>query len=132
MKPEDKELIKYRFSRTEESLEEAKILLNSGHYNATVNRLYYACFYIVTALLLSEGMSSSKHSGVKSLFFRHWVNMKRVSKDLGKYYQKLFDYRQKVDYSDLIYFEKEQVELLLQEATAFVSILKSKLLHQLG
>ena len=41
MKPEDKELIKYRFSRAEESLKEAKILLNSGHYNATVNRLYY-------------------------------------------------------------------------------------------
>jgi len=128
MKKKKKDLIKYRCSRAEESLNEAALLINAGHYNAAVNRLYYACFYIVTALLLTEGMSSKKHSGIRSLFNKHWVNSKRVSKELGKYYQQLFDYRQKSDYSDFIYFEKEEVELLLHEAIAFVNILKAKLM----
>lgn len=122
---EQKALIDYRRSRAEECLKEAELLVQYNHFNAAVNRLYYACFYIVSALLLSEGMSSAKHSGIMSLFNQHWVKHQRVNKALGKFYKEIFSYKQKGD--DLIHFEKEQVELLYQEATAFVNILKSKL-----
>jgi len=67
MNPIEQELITYRCLRSEETLNEAKLLFDAGYYNAAVNRLYYACFYIVSALLLTEGMSSAKHSGVKAL-----------------------------------------------------------------
>lgn len=87
MNQETKELIKHRISRAEESLDEAILLFNSEHYNTSVNRLYYACFYAVSALLLSENMSSPKHSGVRSLFNQHWVKKERVIKELGKFFQ---------------------------------------------
>ena len=68
MKKEIRALVIYRLNRADESLEEALILLERNHINTFVNRLYYACFYTVTALLLSKGLSSSKHSGVRALF----------------------------------------------------------------
>ena len=34
--------------------EEAKILFEKGYANTFVNRLYYACFYAVSALLLTR------------------------------------------------------------------------------
>ena len=43
--------IKYRFHRAEESFEEALILAKEERWNAVINRLYYACFYAVIALL---------------------------------------------------------------------------------
>jgi len=67
-------LIAYRVARAEESLDEARLLLDAGHLNTAVNRLYYACFYAVSALLMSEGHGSAKHSGIRSLFDAHWVN----------------------------------------------------------
>lgn len=42
----------------------AELALGNGYLHGTVNRLYYACFYAVSALLLTEGFSSSRHSGI--------------------------------------------------------------------
>jgi uncharacterized protein (UPF0332 family) len=59
-----KDLVLYRMTRASETLEDARILANAGRWNACVNRLYYACFYAVSALLVRHGLSSSKHAGV--------------------------------------------------------------------
>jgi len=68
MNDRGEELIRYRLSRAEETLEEARLLAENKHGNAAVNRLYYACFYAVLALLIRDGRYSSKHSGVRALF----------------------------------------------------------------
>lgn len=44
MNPENVELVNYRLARADEALEESDILYKSGHFNASINRLYYACF----------------------------------------------------------------------------------------
>jgi uncharacterized protein (UPF0332 family) len=59
MKPEMTTLIQYRVARALESIEEAKLLLENGHLHSSVNRLYYACFYVVSGLLITEGLSSA-------------------------------------------------------------------------
>jgi hypothetical protein len=59
-----RELIDYRRNRAKETLRDAKILFDSGSLFSSVNRIYYAMFYQVTALLLTENLSSPKHSGV--------------------------------------------------------------------
>lgn len=46
------EYVNYRFHRAEESYEEALILAKEERWNAVINRLYYACFYAVIALLI--------------------------------------------------------------------------------
>ena len=38
-------LVKYRIDRAIETLAEADLLAKEGYFNASVNRLYYACFY---------------------------------------------------------------------------------------
>jgi uncharacterized protein (UPF0332 family) len=58
-------------NRAREAIDEAELMVNTGHRNSAVNRLYYACFYAVTALLLWYGPSSAKHTGVRGLFNRH-------------------------------------------------------------
>lgn len=45
MKEEIRLLVNYRLERARESIEEAKILMERGHINTFINRLYYACFY---------------------------------------------------------------------------------------
>jgi uncharacterized protein (UPF0332 family) len=52
--PEEQALIRYRLERAMETLDEAALLYEKGHLHAYVNRLYYACFYAVSALLLSN------------------------------------------------------------------------------
>ena len=67
------ELIKYRLDRAHETLEEARIMADTKHWNACVNRLYYACFYAANALLIQKDLSSPKHIGVRSLINMHFI-----------------------------------------------------------
>jgi hypothetical protein len=46
-----RELIDYRRNRAKETLRDAKILFDSGSLFSSVNRIYYAMFYQVTALV---------------------------------------------------------------------------------
>lgn len=84
--------------------------LNVGTY-ICVNRLYYACFYAVSALLAAEGLSSSKHSGVRSLFNENFVKTGSVEKSLARVYNDLYERRQESDYVDFVEFREEQVTL---------------------
>jgi uncharacterized protein (UPF0332 family) len=81
-------IINYRLERAKEAIKEAEILLEKGHTNTFVNRLYYACFYAVSALLLTKGLSSAKHSGVRSLFHKHFVKSDVVDIELGQRYSR--------------------------------------------
>lgn len=65
-----------------------------AHTNTYVNRLYYASFYAVSALLLLHDKSFAKHSGIRSAFHREFVRSGIVSKELGHLYDRLFDSRQ--------------------------------------
>lgn len=125
MKKEVRTLVLYRLDRADESLEEALILLERDHINTFVNRLYYACFYAVTALLLSKGLSSSKHGGVRALFHQNIVKNGLLNREMGKFYDKIFDTRQKGDYADLVYFDKKEVGSWFDETKKFVSSIKN-------
>jgi len=104
-----KDLVLYRMTRANETLEDARILTNAGRWNACVNRLYYACFYAVSALLVRNGLSSSKHTGVRSLFNRQYVKTGKIQKDLARIYNDLFERRQEGDYIDFGRFQESQV-----------------------
>jgi len=124
-----KELFFYRLERAQETLEDARILANSERWNACVNRLYYACFYAVSALLIKEGYSSSKHTGVRSLFNLHFVKTGVVPKELARIYNDLFERRQESDYTDFITFKESQVQPLIPQAEEFLERI-SILIHE--
>jgi len=120
MKEETRILITYRLDRARESLEEAGILLEREYGNTFVNRLYYACFYAVSALLLTRGLSSARHSGIRSLFHQNFVKSGLIDPELGQLYDRLFDNRQKGDYADLVRFDPNEVRDWYDEAFEFV------------
>lgn len=74
MKEHQQVLIDYRLTEARESLAEAKVLLREKMSNrAIMNRLYYAMFYTVLAILQTKRIGISKHAGVISTFDREFV-----------------------------------------------------------
>lgn len=51
---DNKHIIQYRIQKAWETYGDAKLLLESKHYSSVINRIYYACFYMVNALLLTK------------------------------------------------------------------------------
>ncbi len=115
------DLIQYRLERAEETVEDANLLAKSGHWNPCVNRLYYSCFYAVTALLAQHELSSSKHTDVRSLFNREFVKTKKVPKKMAVLYNDLFEKRQEGDYVDFVYFSESEITPLIRKTEDFVN-----------
>jgi len=125
-----KDLILYRLERARETIEEARILANAARWNACVNRLYYACFYAVSTLLVKDGLASSKHTGVRSLFNKHYVKTGKVPKDMARVYNDLFERRQEGDYIDFVLFKETQVIPWICLAEQFIEHITSLVQHE--
>jgi uncharacterized protein (UPF0332 family) len=99
-------------------------LADNNSWNACVNRLYYACFYSVTALLLKSGHEAKSHNGIRTVFFREFIKTKKLDKEFGKLYSDLSDWRNKGDYSDFVDFGKEDVMPLLEKTRDFLNSMR--------
>lgn len=119
---QNEEAIRYRIARALETLDDANLLADEDRWHACVNRLYYACFYSVSALLLKHNLSSSKHTGVRGLFNRHFVKPEIISRDLARCYNDLFERRHESDYLDFMKYEAQQVRPWMDQAKTFVHV----------
>jgi uncharacterized protein (UPF0332 family) len=104
-------LIDYRIARSKETVEEAKLAYDNGKFHLAENRIYYAIFYLVSALALKNDFITSKHNQLLGWFNKNFVLTKKVSEDIGKIYKRSFERRQEGDYDDMIYFSEEQVKI---------------------
>ena len=129
MKRDLQDLVAYRLERARETLEDARVVAERGHASSCVNRIYYACFYAVSALLASRGFSSSKHSGVRSLFGRHFVNTGLISAELGRFYNDLLESRQESDYSDFVRVDPDTLPEMMERASQFVDTISDLIEH---
>ena len=128
MRAEDLQaLIAYRLQRVVEALEEARLMQSMEHWNICANRLYYADFYAVSALLVQDGPVASKHSGVKALFNRHYVKPGTVTKENYRLYNRLFDLRQEGNRIDFVSLGAQTVESLVGATAVSIDTIRSLL-----
>jgi uncharacterized protein (UPF0332 family) len=116
----NEDLIRYRREKSRETLEDAHLLFQAGRLFSTLNRIYYALFYEVMALLLTKNLSSAKHTGIRALFNEHFIRTGKVSVELGKFFSRMYDFRQKGDYADFVKFEAEKMKEWLNLAEHFI------------
>ena len=72
----------YRLKKADESFADAKLLAKNGRWNSVVNRLYYASFYAVIALLLSKDIQTTTHDGSRTQFGLNFINPGIIEKKL--------------------------------------------------
>lgn len=120
-------LVKYRLDRADETLKEVEILARESHFNAAANRLYYACYYAVSALLVANGLNSQSHAGSKTLLGLHFVSKGLLSNEYGKTFSRLFEIRHSGDYDDFVFCDKEMIDEYTPKATDFINAIKALL-----
>ena len=117
--------IRYRLEKAQEVYGAAQVLCDANQWNSAVNRLYYACFYSATALLLNKHISAKTHSGVIGQFSEQIVRSGLVSVEDFRVYAKLLNWRSKGDYNDLYDFCKEDVMPMMPKVRHFIDVVAS-------
>lgn len=121
------DLIRYRLSRSKDTFIDARILADKERWNSAINRLYYAAYYAVIALLLKYNLKPTTQNGAKTVFSEHFIKKEIIPKEFGKLYSQLFTWRQKGDYDDLYDFNKENVLPYFEPVQKLIEIIESKI-----
>jgi hypothetical protein len=65
--------IRYRIEKSEQTFQDALLLAEAERWNGSINRLYYACYYIASALVLKAGLDAKTHAGVRNQLNQHYI-----------------------------------------------------------
>ncbi len=122
---ERKEYVRYRIESSHKTFEAAKVLAENGFWNSAVNRLYYALFYAVNALLVLHKIQTKSHSATKSQFSLHFVKTGKFDKKYGRLLAELYDWRQKGDYDNIFDYDSDSVQPLFTPVEEFINSIEN-------
>jgi len=117
---ERKALSLARLKRSRQHLKSARDLLRNDDYADSISRSYYAIFQSARALLAIDGLDSRKHSGVVSLFNRHFIKSGKLDKHWAVVLKDARRSREMADYTEIAEFSPQDAEEQIADAEAFV------------
>lgn len=109
------------------ALAAARIHIKTGDYDFASSRAYYAAFYSMEAVLLTQGLVFSKHSGVMAGFARHFISTGIFPGDFSRRITRLFRERQIGDYEFDISISAAAAKEDVQHATIIVRAIATHL-----
>lgn len=105
-----------------DALDDANYLYQDGRVLALANRAYYAIFYCVCALLVSEKVHTKKHQAARAKFSELFVKTGRFDVQASKIVGNSFAARQSADYDMDSFLSDVEAQLLLDDARAFYAL----------
>ena len=118
---EKKAIIKYRIQKAWNSIQEADDNARLGYWTLAASRLYYAAYYMASALLVDNGFIARSHSGVIHIIGSEFVKKDFLSKEDGRLISRLFNMRQSGDYDDLFDWTEEEVQPFFNKTKDFLA-----------
>lgn len=106
--------------KAERSFVAARRLLDAGDTDFAASRAYYGYFYVAEALLLSKGLSFSRHGQVISQYGLHFARNEVLDRRFHKLLDDAFALRQLADYSTDPSLEPDAIRESIEAGKVFL------------
>ena len=118
-----REFVKYRLEKSLRTYNEAVGSIVNGYVETAANRLYYAAYYAVSALLVSYKYEASTHNGVIQMFGKAFIKSKVLERRYGIIFNQLFSLRMTGDYEDRRFLDiEEDVKPLIEPTKELIDV----------
>ena len=125
LREEDRKvLVILELEKSDKTLAEMEVQLQNKLWGLAANRLYYALFHAVSALLISERHEVGTHRGAVNKFSLFYVKSGLFSVAEGKLYSQLQKLREDGDYNCSIDIDKADVEEKVKPTLRLISHIK--------
>lgn len=94
------EMVHLELERSKSNYNEAQQCASINLWNVVGNRIYYAVFHAVVALLIDNGIEVGSHKGAGMMFGKHFVLTGIFDSEDGKLYRQLQTIRERADYDN--------------------------------
>lgn len=115
--------IKLLEARARKYLQSAALLLDAEDYESSVSRSYYAMHFMVQAVLLKIGKTTSTHKGAISQFGEHFIKTGIFPKTAARALAVAFEKRQLGDYEAAMILGESDAESVLASSREIVEML---------
>jgi len=106
---ERKTLVALEIKKARETYEDIAILTAANRWSGAANRLYYAVFHAVSALLIHDGLQVNSHKGSHATFSLHYIRTGILPTEYGRLYNQLQTMREESDYNCVYDVEPEEL-----------------------
>jgi uncharacterized protein (UPF0332 family) len=113
-------LVALELKKARETFEDISILLNANRLNGAANRMYYAVFHAVCALLINDGHQVNTHKGSHALFNLNYIKTGILPKEYGLLYNQLQTMREESDYNCAYDVDIDELQQRLEPAKSFI------------
>ena len=125
LKEEDRRIIvEMELEKAERTFAEQEVLRKAGLWSTLANRLYYALFHAVSALLVSEGHEVGTHKGAVIRFQQYFVKTKLFSVEDGRFYSQMQTMRENADYNCSYDVSEEEILTRVEPARQLIEKIK--------
>lgn len=121
------EYIDLKLKKARECLQIVSSMIEEKHYSFAINRIYYAVFYAVSALVYTKRLYPKSHAGMKALFNREFVLPGLIKHEYEKFYSAIFAKRLEADYATTFEISEANINEYYKEAENFVSLIEEML-----
>ena len=119
-KEERAAVVEFRLEKAHRAYEQAAGIVGLKYWETIANRLYYAAYNAVSALLIASGDTAQTHSGVIHLFGKNFIQTGKISREQGRLYHKLFSMRLTGDYDDTYGLTEDDVFPYIEPTKALI------------
>ena len=117
---ERKIIVGLEIEKSRKTFSEIEILRQAGLWDNIANRLYYAAFHAVSALLINDGHPVGTHQGAVVMLHQHYIKTGILSKEDGAFYSQLQTMREKADYNCTYYATEKDTAHRIALTEAFI------------
>lgn len=90
LKEEDRQImVSLELEKADSTFAEHEGLTEKGYWNTLANRLYYALFHAVSALLINDSREVGSHRGAAIRFHQYYIRTGVFTEDEGSFYSQM-------------------------------------------
>lgn len=113
-------LVALELKKARETYGEIEVLVGANRLNGAANRMYYAVFHAVCALLINDGIQVNTHRGSHALFSQHYIKTGILPKEYGQLYNQLQTMREESDYNCAYDVDMDEIQQRLEPAKRLI------------
>lgn len=100
LKEEDRRiLVELELEKAYKTFGQVEVLQREQYWDTMANRLYYALFHAVSALLINDQREVGSHKGAAIRFHQYYVKTGIFTDEEGSFYSQMETLREKSDYN---------------------------------
>lgn len=120
-------MVRLEYERALKLLKDADTLRSLEMWSTVANRLYYALFHAVSALLIHDERPVGSHKGANLRFGQYYVQTGIFSTEAGHLYTQMQALRERADYNILFEASQEDIQQVFEPVKQLVQQIGERL-----